>query len=168
MTLRNLLIAGAAAIALALPGAAAADTFAATTTELNLRGGPGTAHGVIAVMPAGSPVTIHQCGGGWCQLTFANRTGWASQRYLDMRVAAAPRTGWRAGPRVGFEVYAGTPRHHWRDWRRPGWYAGWHQPRWWYDRPAGWYGPVYWDRNRWYHGGRWHTSPGFTVHLGFG
>lgn len=163
MSLRLFLAAGAAAFALALPTGAEAQTV---TNDLNLRAGPGTAHGVVAVMPAGANVTVHQCSGGWCQVTYAGRSGWASQRFIDMRVAAAPRAR-TAGPRIGFEFHAGpAPRHHWRDWRRPGRYAGWHQPGWWHGRPAGWYGPVYWDRSRWWYGGQWHRSPRFAFHIG--
>jgi uncharacterized protein YraI len=163
MSLRSLLVAGAAAFAFALPSLAEAQTI---TTTLNLRGGPSTGHGVIMAMPAGATVTVHQCSAGWCQVSYAGRTGWASQRYIDVRVAAAPRTR-VAGPRVGFELHAGVaPRHHWHGWHRPARFAGWHQPHWWHGRPAGWYGPVYWDRNRWWHGGQWHASPGFAFHIG--
>ena len=170
MTLRSLLLAGATAFALSLPGSAAAEMAAATTTDLNLRTGPGTGHGIIMAMPAGAYVTIHQCGAGWCEVSYGNRTGWASQRYLDTQVAQAPRRGWaqepepvwRGGPRVEFHV---GPRRHWRDWRGPERYVGWHHPRWWHGRPAGWYGPIYWDRDRWWYEDRWHRSPGFAIHL---
>lgn len=162
MSLRSFLIAGAAAFAFALPTGAEAQTI---TTELNLRAGPGTGHGVIAVMPAGAAVSLHECGGGWCQLTYAGRTGWASQRYIDMRVAAAPRAR-VAGPQVGFQFHAGPTPRRWHSWQRPGWHSGWHQPHWWRGRPAGWYGPVYWDRSRWWHGDRWHSSPTFAFGLG--
>jgi hypothetical protein len=69
-------------------------------------------------MPAGATVTVHQCSAGWCQVSYAGRTGWASQRYIDVRVAAAPQTR-VAGPRVGFELHAGVaPRHKWQGWPR--------------------------------------------------
>jgi uncharacterized protein YraI len=129
-------------------------------------------------MPAGASVTIHQCSGGWCQVTYAGSSGWASQRYLDMQVAYAPGDTWVAGgepvwggaPTAGFEVHVGPGPYYrdWGSWRRPGWYSGWHEPGWWYGRPAGWYGPVYWDRSRWWHDDRWHASPGFAFGIGFG
>jgi uncharacterized protein YraI len=94
MTLRNALLAtaGAAALGLAAAGAADAQTFAQATTDLNLRAGPGMDQPVIAVMPAGASVEIHQCleGRVWCEVTYAGTTGWASERFLTAELAVAP------------------------------------------------------------------------------
>lgn len=181
MSLRTFLIAGAAAAALSVPTGAAAQSMSTVISDLNLRAGPGSGHARIVVMPAGVPVSLHHCSGGWCQVTYAGYTGWASQRYLSISVAVAPQPtpGWTAGPVGGFEFHAGAlpPSYwdddrelywddYWDDWSRPGWYAGWDDPVWWDDRPLGWYGPVYWDRSNWWHAGQWYSSPGFAIHIG--
>ena len=112
------MIAGAAALAFSLPSAAEAQSYGAVIQDLNLRSGPSTGYRVLAVMPGGAPVSVHHCTGGWCQVTFGGRTGWASQRYLDLRVAYAPRPpaqAWRPRPSIGFEFHVG-PRPHYHDW----------------------------------------------------
>jgi uncharacterized protein YraI len=60
------------------------DTGTATvTTSLNLRSGPSTGDGVIAVMPAGSTVTLTgQASNGFVSVTYQGMSGWAYQSYL--------------------------------------------------------------------------------------
>ena len=60
-------------------------TALVTTTDLNLRSGPGVDNGVIAVMPAGSKVTVATASGasGWINVTYGDQTGYASGRYLE-------------------------------------------------------------------------------------
>lgn len=57
---------------------------AQTTVSLNMRSGPSTQYGVIAVIPAGGTVAVSRCTNGyaWCEVTYGNRTGWVSARYL--------------------------------------------------------------------------------------
>ncbi len=125
MTLRTGVLAatlmiGSAAVASAAP--------AVVATDLNLRAGPGTGYGVVAVLPAGATVNARNCGSGWCRVSYAGVTGFASASYLGTAMgsyAAAPppprifagprwygpRTHWRGrfgpGPR---------PHRHWRRW----------------------------------------------------
>lgn len=181
MFLRVSLIAGGVALALSLPTGAAAQPVSTVISDLNLRAGPGTGYARIDVMPGGAAVTVSECTGGWCQVTHAGRTGWASARYLDITVAGTleVQEEWVAGPPMGFAFGVdGVPPTHWDDgwddrwfaywgdWDRPYWYAGWDEPDWWFDRPAGWYGPVYWDDSSWWHAGNWYTSPGFAIEIG--
>jgi uncharacterized protein YraI len=79
-----LLVAGAAAVGLTAPGFA--QEFVQTTSDLNLRGGPGTDHPVVTTMPAGAEVEILQCPepGTWCELSFAGNVGWASANFLTV------------------------------------------------------------------------------------
>lgn len=72
------------------PRAALAAT-ATTTTALNLRSGPGTGYSVMAVMPAGSTVTLLGTNqNGFAKVTYANMTGWAYSAYLSQGGSPAP------------------------------------------------------------------------------
>jgi len=75
------LLVGSAGVAMAYP--------ATVTTSLNLRAGPSTGYAVLTAMPAGAQVNVHNClSNGWCQLSFAGVTGYASGNYI----AGAPRS----------------------------------------------------------------------------
>ena len=73
-----------------------------TRGSVNMRSGPGTNHGVIAVVPRGAGVDVHDCvtKRGWCRIEWRGRSGWIAQRLLDdslpglnMGVAATPPGG---------------------------------------------------------------------------
>jgi uncharacterized protein YraI len=53
--------------------------------DLNLRAGAGMRHAPIAVIPAGATVEIGDCMPNrvWCEVTYGEKTGYASKRYLD-------------------------------------------------------------------------------------
>jgi len=51
--------------------------------SVNLRDGPGTSHGVLAVVPAGASVDVNACE-SWCQITYGDYQGWVSARYIDI------------------------------------------------------------------------------------
>jgi uncharacterized protein YraI len=63
----------------ALPASAA---ITHTTTNLNLRAGPGTHHRVKAIIPAGAPIDIESCGDTWCYMAWAGHVGYVKQQYL--------------------------------------------------------------------------------------
>ena len=64
---------------------------ATVTSSLNLRAGPSTSDAVIAVMPAGSTVTLTgNSSNGFLSVTFNGRAGWASATYLDTDGGSAP------------------------------------------------------------------------------
>ncbi|HEX2257577.1 MAG TPA: SH3 domain-containing protein [Afifellaceae bacterium] len=160
MSFRNTLIAGAAAIGMAMSAPAAAQQLAQVTTDLNLRAAPGGQ--IITAMPRGSQVHIHQCPSSWCQVTYGNVTGWASQRYLSTGVALQPRprTYASAQPSVSFGIEVG-PRY--RD-RGPRHRYGSQYHRW----SPGWYDDHYYDGRRWYYDDRWYDRPrtGFSFSFG--
>jgi uncharacterized protein YraI len=81
-----LMVAGAAAIGLTAPSIGLAQEFVQTTSDLNLRAGPGTDQPVITTMPAGAEVELVQCPdpGAWCELNYAGTTGWASANFLTV------------------------------------------------------------------------------------
>lgn len=56
---------------------------ASTTTDLNMRSGPGPEYQVIGVIPSGAPVDVLGCSGSWCQVNYAGRGGFASASYLS-------------------------------------------------------------------------------------
>ncbi len=70
--------------AIALTGAAMAQTTASATTELNVRSGPGPNFEVIGAIPADGQVTVNGCTetGNWCQVTMDGTTGWSYAQYL--------------------------------------------------------------------------------------
>lgn len=53
-----------------------------TTTDLNLRAGPGVAYPALATMPAGEIVHMDVCVRGWCRVFYRGYPGWASGRHL--------------------------------------------------------------------------------------
>jgi uncharacterized protein YraI len=98
---------------------------AVVTGDVNLRSGPSTRYAVIDTMPAGATVNVYDCGGGWCQVSWAGVRGFASSRYLDGGVpvyAAAPPVYRYAPPPVvyggpsvsfGFGFGSGPRVHRW-------------------------------------------------------
>jgi len=56
---------------------------ATVTTNLNLRSGPSTGDGVIAVMPAGASLTLTgQAANGFVSVSYQGTNGWAYEAYL--------------------------------------------------------------------------------------
>ncbi len=56
---------------------------AVTTTNLNVRNGPGTRYAVIDVLQRGETVRVNSCDGGWCRINHRGSSGWVSQNHLD-------------------------------------------------------------------------------------
>ena len=59
-----------------------------TTTNLNLRAGPGTHHRVKAIIPAGAQIDIESCGDTWCYMAWAGHVGYVKHQYLMHHVTA--------------------------------------------------------------------------------
>jgi len=74
--------------AIALAGAASAETMAKAGTDLNMRSGPGVQHAVVGVIPGGEDVTVAGCidSANWCEVTYKDMTGWAYGDYLAAQV----------------------------------------------------------------------------------
>jgi uncharacterized protein YraI len=55
-----------------------------TTTHVNMRSGPGTAHGKMAVVPASQIVTVLGCIDGyvWCRVDWSGWRGWVYTKTL--------------------------------------------------------------------------------------
>jgi len=121
--------------------ATAKPAYVAST--VNLRAGPGTGSEIVAKIPGGSLVDASGCDGGWCEIAWRDKKGFAFQSALDMSgrvpqqraAAVAPRPAYRQGPEVieGPEVveglvYYGPPTvvyygGYYRPYYRPYW--GW-------------------------------------------
>jgi uncharacterized protein YraI len=120
-----MIAAGALAAALVIPAAAQAAWYGVAATTVNLRLGPGTGYGRVAVVPAGARLTVFQCG-GWCQVRFAGMTGWINARYVaggggvyapGRIIVGPPPSYWDPGYPRPF-LY---PYRQWnRPWFRPG------------------------------------------------
>lgn len=82
------------------PPGAGAPPPAVVGTNVNLRQGPGTTYTVITLIPAGSPVNVSGCKGGWCQISYQGQNG-----YIITTALAPP--GGPGGPPPG--AYAGGP-----------------------------------------------------------
>ena len=69
---------------LVLANTAAASATMTATTWVNMRSGPGTAHGVVHVLAAGESVTATgTVSGGWYELTTSDGyEGWTYESYL--------------------------------------------------------------------------------------
>ena len=59
-----------------------------TTSNLNLRAGPGTHHRVKAIIPAGAPIDIESCGDTWCYMAWAGHVGYVKHQCLMHHVTA--------------------------------------------------------------------------------
>lgn len=53
-----------------------------TTSDLNLRSGPGINHSVIEVLPLGTRVTVLTSSGSWSNVEVGGLNGWVSNQYL--------------------------------------------------------------------------------------
>ena len=102
--IRTRLLAGAAALALAIPVAVSARP-AVTTKAVHLRAGPGRDYRVVAVLPTGMVVDVQGCIAGllWCDVEAVPERGWVY----------AGNLAWQAGggdvPLLAPGVAAGVP-----------------------------------------------------------
>ena len=88
---------------LALAAGAAPANAAVVEQSVHLRSGPGTRYAVITTMPSGVDIEAWNCNGAWCQVSYAGRTGYASQRYLNIATAE--------GVQPGFNQFAYAPNY---------------------------------------------------------
>lgn len=79
----------------ALPGAVT-DQARITTTDVNLRKGPGLSYGKITVVPDGTTVTLTgKVSRGYTEVKYASRTGWIATQYLTKPSSLPAVTGTR-------------------------------------------------------------------------
>lgn len=86
MEFRIAVLASALTVGLAFSALPAGAAITHTTSNLNLRAGPGTHHKIKAIIPAGAPIDIHSCGHTWCYMGWAGHTGYVHSDYLRHHV----------------------------------------------------------------------------------
>ena len=88
-------IAGLALAMLLTVGTAAAGQLTTTTSNLNLRQGPGLQYRVVIVIPAGAQMEVVSCGGTWCVVNFAGALGYVDGNYLvtSVTIQVSPLAG---------------------------------------------------------------------------
>jgi uncharacterized protein YraI len=122
MTLVRRLV-GLATLLLGLSVAAAAAAPARVFSNTNLRQGPGTTFGVVAVVPGGTVVEVTGCSGEWCTANWQGRVGYMIATHLDLQAGpVAPRVvtvypePYIYGPPYfyGPRIYIGPRYHYYR------------------------------------------------------
>lgn len=123
----------ALATGLVLPGTVLAEALAFTTTDLNIRTGPGASYQRFGTIQEGDQVVVHGCltGYNWCDVSWSGERGWVSGNYLAY---AGQRYARQPIPNIGVTI--GVPVIGFR----PDVY----QRRYYVDRP--WYRDQYLDR----------------------
>src|SRR5882672_11214697 len=83
---------GLATLLLGLSATAASAGPARVFSNTNLRQGPGTTFGVVAVVPGGSVVEVTGCAAEWCTANWGGRVGYMIATHLDQQAGpVAPR-----------------------------------------------------------------------------
>jgi Bacterial SH3 domain len=102
---------GLATLLLGLSATAASASPARVFSNTNLREGPGTNHGVVAVVPGGSVVEVTGCAAEWCTTHWRGRVGYMIATHLDQRVGVvAPPVAVYPGPYIYGPPYYYGPR----------------------------------------------------------
>jgi len=127
MKLRSLATAAAFAAMLAVPQVAeAAWGYVAGASALNLRTCASASCSRITSMPYGARVWIMGATGGWYQLNYNGRVGYASARYVAAGPVAGPAVRYPAPPPAYWGP--GPGRYPWPythyPYRQPGFYFG--------------------------------------------
>jgi len=87
------LLAFFAVLVLVLPAFAQMFGPAVTTTNVNLRQGPGARYAIVRVLRSGEEVSISRCAGTWCLVDAGRDRGWIAQAYLR-RLIDRPAPTW--------------------------------------------------------------------------
>jgi uncharacterized protein YraI len=139
--MKYLSITGLAAAALLAGVSAATAQEAVTTSDVNMRAGPGTRFPVVTTIPENRPVMIHGCLNDfdWCDVSWRYERGWVFSDYLDYLYNERPVTFYEYRRRVNVPVVSFGFGYWDRHYRQRPWFDDW-------DR---WGGSIRWsDRNR--------------------
>ncbi len=119
------MVLGVSAVSI-VPTADAANQPMTATATVNMRSGPGTSHGVIAVLsPKQQVTTTGNTSGSWYEVVAGSRTGWVFKDYLAAATQSTPAassttngsvttTGSvnvRTGPGLNYSVVTTVPRN---------------------------------------------------------
>jgi uncharacterized protein YraI len=128
--MRLAILAAAAALAFAA-APASAYTTAFPASAINMRTGPDTDYPAVIVVPAGAPVTVLGCIGGWhwCDVTYGPYRGWVAGAYLRATWQQQPMPFYHAAPRYNVPIIAFHFGSYWdMHYRARPWYR--HRDRW--------------------------------------
>ncbi len=85
-----------------------------TTSNLNMRTGPGTSNAVIAVIPKGATVSVDGYSGDWAKVTYNDKNGYAHGDYLKSVSSATLYTtgnlNMRTGPGTSYPIVLVLPK----------------------------------------------------------
>ena len=139
--LAGVVILASTGIVLAAPAVASAN--------VNVRSGPGSGYGVVAVLRRGEAVEVTGCRSTWCYVERRGPDGWVSSHYLNGRSQATrPSINFSfsfgnmpTAPRPPRPGNHGGPGHHgghggWNggnDWPDDGWNQNQNDGPWWRD-----------------------------------
>ena len=87
----------AAVLGLSLTAGAAQAGLAQTTTDLNVRTGPGAGYDRIGALAPGTWVDVRFCQSSWCNIAYRGRSAWVARTYLADRPFV--RQGYRGATR---------------------------------------------------------------------
>jgi Bacterial SH3 domain len=77
-------------------------------TGVELRSGPGARYGLVQVVPEGTTVEVAKCSGGWCEVVWRSRRGFASASALSIGEAGAAGAYLLPGYEGGEPAYYGA------------------------------------------------------------
>jgi uncharacterized protein YraI len=120
MRFRFLLVVATILAAVFGSSAAAFAYSAHTSTNLNVRSGPGAGYAKVGTLPAGFRVNVTGCQPGWCRIRGGGVSGWASAGYLERSQVVRP------------PIIIVRPPHrppHWHKPHRPPHHRPPHRPR---------------------------------------
>jgi uncharacterized protein YraI len=148
------LVCALAAVLAVVPAISSAQWGGYAARPLNLRAGPAAEYPLVALVPAGVPISVQGCLSGyqWCDVVAGPDRGWvyAKNIYYPYRGANVPIPNYGAMIGIGIVAFAvGSywddhyrghawypQRQHWIDRPRPGYWPGGHRPE---DNPG--FGP---------------------------
>lgn len=104
-------------------GGAMPESNATTTANTNVRAGPGTGYERLGTLPAGSPVAIESCSGGWCLTQYG---------YVSARLVGRAPGRFRAGTTRPRAAVRAPTLGYWG--ARPSYWGG--RPSYWRPHPA--------------------------------
>jgi uncharacterized protein YraI len=149
----------------ALPVAALAQTFAVTTTAVNMRAGPDMSYPLVARVPAGTSLSVGGCLNSftWCDVYAGDLRGWVYASYLTYPYQSSVVPIYSYGPALGLPIIAFSIGTYWDNYYRGRPFYS--NRNYWYGRP--WQPPPQRFRSDWhappppaYHPPAYHPPPG--------
>ena len=87
-------------------------SYKKTTTNLNMRSGPGTSHSIITEIPNGALVTVLSTTNGWDYIEYNGKKGYCNNKYLTSATQQKKTTAnlnMRKGPSTSYDKIATIP-----------------------------------------------------------